>query len=212
MVRVKELKTLTIQVAMDNLSAIVGIDLEHPPRFGIIQHNRFVTDAEEIGVYEVLWLSGEGSEGILEILDMTYYTIHQHLIGLLENNEVDWEDPKVCRGIQSMLALVTESAHKMDEYLAYRLGKKLTTKVEERIPYLDLQFFYHHRFSKQLKSDDQNWADDWKNSEDSTLMEVTKTGLIDLDAVRRDNQYELFSIRNENGDSYFNSDLLRDIK
>lgn len=212
MVRVKELKTLSIQVAMDNLSAIVGIDMAHPPRLGIIQHHRFVTDAEEIGTHEVFWLTGEGSEAILDILDMTYHTIHQHLVLLLESNEVDWEDPKVCRGIESMIALVTESAHKMDEYLAFRLGKELTTKVEERIPYVDLQFFYHHRFSKQLKSVDQSWSEDWQGSDDAALMETTKTGLIDLDSVRRDLQYELFSIRNENGDSYFNPDLLRDIK
>ena len=212
MVRVKELKTLSIQEAMDNLSAIVGIDIANPPRLGIIQHHRFVTDTEDIGAHEVFWISGEGSETILEILDMTYYTIHQHLIALLESNEVNWDDAKVCRGIQSMLALVTESAHKMDEYLAFRLGKQLTTKVEERIPYQDLQFFYHHRFSKQLKSQDQSWTDDWKGSEETVLVETTKTGLIDFETVRRDLQYELFSIRNENGDPYFNADLLRDIK
>jgi len=212
MVRVKELKTLSIQEAMDNLSAIVGIDMTNPPRLGIIQHHRFVTDAEQIGAHDVLWLSGEGSETILEILDMTYHTIHQHLVALLESNEVDWDDVKVSRGIQSMLALVTESAHKIDEYLAFRLGKELSTKVEERIPYQDLQFFYHHRFSKQLKTDDQSWAEDWKNSEDATLVETTKTGLIDLETVRRDLQYELFSIRNENGDPYFNANLMRDVK
>jgi len=212
MVRIKELKTLSIQEAMDNLSAIASIDLANPPRLGIIQHHRFVTDADEIGAYEVLWISGEGSEAILEILDMTYHTIHQHLVSLLESNEVNWDDPKVGRGIQSMFALVTESAHKMDEYLAFRLGKSLTTKVEERIPYQDLHFFYHHRFAKQLKSEDQTWSDDWKESEDEALIEVTKTGLIDFETVRRDTQYELFSIRNESGDLYFNADLLRDIK
>ena len=160
MVRVKELKALSIQVAMDNLAAVVSIDLESPPRLGIIQLHRLVTDADKIGPHEVAWLSGEGIEGILEILDMTYFTIHQHLIALLESNEVNWDDPKVRKGIQSMFALVVESAHKMNEYLAFRLGKPLTTKVEERIPYIDLQFFYQHRFSKQFKGGDASWAAD----------------------------------------------------
>jgi hypothetical protein len=212
MVRVKELKTLSIQEAMGNLATIANIDLSNPPKLGIIQHHRFVTDAEAAGPHEVLWLSAEGSEAVLEILDMTIRTIHQHLVALLESNEVDWEDLKVTRGIRSMIALVGEAARKMDEYLAFRQGKPLSTKVEDRIPYQDLFFFYQHRFSRQLKSDDENWSEDFSKNEDATLLEVFKTGLMDFETVRRDLQYELFSIRNENGDPYFKPDLLRDIK
>ena len=87
---------------MDNLAAIVSIDLDSLPRLGIIQRHRLVTDVGEIGPHEVAWLSGEGVDPILEIIDKTYYTIHQHLVALLESNEVNWDDPKVRKGIQSM--------------------------------------------------------------------------------------------------------------
>ena len=43
-------------------------------------------------------------------------------------------------------------------------------------------------------------------------MEVSQTGLMDFESVRRDLDYELFSIRNEQGDPFFNADLLRNIK
>ena len=100
----------------------------------------------------------------------------------------------------------------MDKYLAIRLGKPLATKIEGRIPFLDLQFFYHHRFIKQLKGGDENWSKDWDENKNATLMEVSKTGLMDFETVRRDLEYELFSIRNEQGDLFFNEDLLRNIK
>ncbi|MBF8262748.1 MAG: hypothetical protein HW387_413 [Parachlamydiales bacterium] len=211
MVRAKEIKTLSIQEAMDNLATIVSIDMANPPQLGIVRHH-FVTDAQQIGPHEVFWLSAEGNDTIFEILDMTFRTIHQHLVTLLESNEVNWDDPLVRKGIQSMMELVAESAHKMDQYIAFRQGKALTTQIEERIPFQDLRFFYEHRFSKQFKGESESWSADFGENENAILLEETKTGLMDFESVRRDLEYELFSIRNENGEPYFNDDLLRNIK
>ena len=212
MARVKELKVLSIQEAMDNLAAVVSIDLDKMPQLGIIQNHRLVTDVDEVGPHEGAWLSGEGVEPILAILDTTYNSIHQHLIAQLKNNEVNWDDPKIRKGVQSMLEQVSASANKMDQYLANRLAKPLETKVEERKPYVDLQHFYQHRFLKSLKGGDASWEADWEDNEDSVLFEVSKTGMMDFESVRRDLKYELFSIRNEQGDTFFNDDLLRNIK
>ncbi len=213
MAKIREVKILSMQEAMDNLAAVVGIDLENPPRMGIIQRHRLVTDADAVGPHEIVWLSGEGSEGILEILDMTFYTIHRHLVSMLESSEINWDDPKVLKGVEAMVALSADAAMKMDRYLAFRLDKELTQKVEERPSYQELHFFYHNRFVKRLKkSDKEIWSEDWEKNEESSLLDLSKTGLKDFETVKRDLQYELFSIRNETGKAYFNPGLLRNIK
>ena len=216
MAKVREIKTLSMQEAMDNLAAIVEIDLENPPRLGIIQRIRLVTDASAVGPHEITWLSAEGSEGILEILDMTFYTIHQHLVNLMENNEVDWEDAKARKGVEAMFALVVEAARIMDRYLAFRLDREVGEIVENRPSYQELHYFYHNRFAKKLKrTEEELWSEGWeeeKEDQKSPLFELSKSGLKDFKSVKRDLQYELFSIRNEDGKHYFNPALLRNIK
>ncbi len=44
-------------------------------------------------------------QGILEILDMTFFTIHHHLVTMMESTEINWDDPKVIKGVESMIAL-----------------------------------------------------------------------------------------------------------
>lgn len=210
MAKTKEVKILSMQVAMDNLAAVVGIDLENPPRLGIILTYRLVTDADEIGPHEIVWLSGEGSEAILEILDMTFFTIHQHLVSMMESTEVNWDDPKVYKGVEAMVTLAGDAAQKMNSYLEFRLDEELTTKVEERPSYQELHFFYHNRFIQ--KSGKESWSEEWDENEESSLLDLSKSGLKDFETVKRDLQYELFSIRNESGKPYFSAGLLRNIK
>lgn len=212
MAKVREIKILSMQEAMDNLAAIVEIDLENPPRMGIIQRHRLVTDADRVGPQEIVWLSGEGSEAILEILDMTFYTIHHHLITLMENGEVDFEDPKARKGIEAMFALVVEAARIMNSYLAFRMGKE-EAKIEDRPSYQELHFFYHNRFINKLKKNQEElWSEGWEEKENPLAGLAKSSGLKDFETVKRDLQYELFSIRNEDGKPYFNPALLRNIK
>ena len=212
MARVRELKFFTIQQAMDNLAAIMAIDLEQMPRLGVVQQYKLVTDADEAGLHEVAWLSGEGSETICQILDMTFQTIHRHFVNLLESSEVNWDDPKVRKGVQALAVLAGEAALKMDQYLEIRLGKPLTTKIEERPSYQELQFFYQHRFQNFLKGGGESWKQDWEENEESAVLDYSKTGLKDFEAVKRDHDYELFMIRNEDGNPYFNDPLVQNIK
>ena len=212
MAKVREIKFFTIQQAMDNLAAIMAIDLENLPRIGIVQQYKIVTDADDVGPYEIVWLSGEGSEPILEIIDMTFHTIHRHLVHLLESNEVNWDDPKVLKGVQALTVLAGEAAHKMDSYLAIRLGKPLSQKIEERPSFQELQFFYQHRFQSFLKGGSESWRRDWSENEQSDVLEYADAGLKDFETVKRDFEYELFMIRNENAAPYFNEQLLHSIK
>jgi hypothetical protein len=216
MAKGKKKRILSIQEAMDNLAAITGIDLDALPRLGIIHGKRLVTDVDEIGPYEVAWLSGEGAEPLLEILDETFQGVYYHLMTLLEGHEVNWDDSKVRQGIASMVALASDAADKMDVYLTLRLGKPLSQKIKERQSYQELTFFFHNRFAKKMAGENESWSEDWDEeksiNETASLLELSGTGLKDFEAVRRDQNYELFAIRNEDREPYFNAALLKDIK
>ena len=212
MAKVREVRFFTIQQAMDNLAAIMAIDLENPPKLGILQKYRLVTEADQTGPHEIFWLSGEGTEPIFEILDMTFHTIHRHFVNLLESSEVNWDDPKVRKGVQALAVLAGEAAHKMNEYLAIRLGKPLAQKIEERPSYQELEFFYQHRFQSFLKGGGESWKQDWEENEEAAGLTYSKTGLKDFEVVKRDLEYELFMIRNQDANSYFNEPLLQNIK
>ncbi len=204
---------IDIQDAMDNLAAIVSIDPQNPPPLGLIKKHRIVTTEEEFGPDTVEWVSAEGPQTILDILDLTYRAIHQHLVKLYENPEMDWENEKSRKGTRAMMDLIGESASKMDAFFSLRLGKPLEQKVADREEFKALQTFYSkqfaHRFSEPVEGDEA-WEEEWRENKEGDLL--SKTGLGNFETVKRDQDYELFYVRNEEGEPYFNAELLRNIK
>lgn len=211
--KVKDL--LTVQDAMDNLAAIVEIHMESPPPLGIVKKYRIITDPEEFPHETVQWLSEEGSEAVLDILDVTYRTIHSHLVSLYENPEMNWQNEKTRKGVAAMMSLVGESADKIDAYLAYRLNRPTTQKTADREEFKALQKFYTEKFTKKFGDGvegEEAWEKEWRENEQAGFLDASKTGLKDFETVRSDKEYELFYIRNEEGKPYFNAELLRNIK
>lgn len=211
--KIKE--TIDVQDAMDNLAAIVSIDIENPPPLGIVKKHRIVTTEEEFGAETIEWLSAEGSQSLLDILDLTYRAIHAHLLKLFENPEMNWQNEKSRKGIAAMMDLVGESANKMDAFLTLRMGKKPDEAIADREEFKALQKFYSRHFVTKFSGGvegEEAWGEEWKRNSESELLDISKTGLKDFETVRGDHEYELFYIRNEDGKPYFNAELLRNIK
>lgn len=206
-------EALGIQEAMDNLAAIAEIDMGDPPPIGIVKKNRIVTNEEEFPRGSIEWLSGEGGEVLLELLDATYRGVRNHLQDLYQNPEVNWENERTKKGIAATMALVGESAEKMDHYFAHRLGKPLSQKIREREEFRSLQQFYFRRFIKKFQGDIQEeWAEEWTESESGPFLDAAQSSLKDFEAIQKDREYELFYVRNEEGSSYFDPNLLRNLK
>lgn len=211
--KIKEI--IDIQDAMDNIASIGSIDIENPPPLGIVKKHRMVTSEEEFGPDTVEWVSGEGPQTLLDILGLTYRAIHQHLLKLYENPEMNWENEKMRKGVAAMMVLVGESAQKMDAFFTLRLGKALDEKVGDLEEFQALQKFYSKHFAKKFAGGiegDEAWKEEWKENPESELLDVSNTGLQNFDVVKQDKEYELFYIRNEDGVPYFNAELLRNIK
>lgn len=211
----KVAEVIGIQDAMDNLATLAGINLDNPPPLGIIKKTRFIINQEEMEEGKAKWLSAEGADGIINLLDATYRAVHNYLDELYENPEMDWAGKRTRKGIAAMMALVGESAQKMNRYLSFRLGKEWNEKIEKRDDFKILQRFYVEKFSKKFTGEiegERAWQEEWKENKEGTVLDTSGSGLKDFETVRADKEYELFYIRTEDGKPYFNYELLRNIK
>ncbi len=209
----KVAELIHIKEAMDNLAAIASINLESPPPIGILKETRIVTNPEEMEAKEVRWLSEEGADVILNVLDLTYRTVHHHLQSLYDNPGMDWESKKSLDGIAAMMSLVGESSQKMNAYLTFRFDQPLSLKVEQREAYRSLQRFYRERFAKKFVGGVEGkeaWERAWH--EKHSLLDATGSELKDFEALLRDKEYELFYIASEDGVPYLSEKLLRNVK
>lgn len=207
-------EALAFQEAMNNLAVIAGIDIDHPPRIGVVRGFCLVTDEDEFTLGSIQWLSGEGYEVIAKILEATYRAVHQHFISLYESFEINTDDEKTRKGIAATMDLVGESANKMDRYLSFWLARPLPVKISQGAEFRALHQFYSQRLKMKFKGLEGNeaWAEEWQTSEMGETLNTSGSGLQNFEVVRRDKEYELFYIRNEEGMPYFNEELLRNIK
>ncbi len=116
-------------------------------------------------------------------------------------------------GVAATMSLVGESAQKMDKYLAFRTGKQPLGKIADREEFKALQQFYLYRFQGKFPGGiegEQAWSEEWVENAEAPAS--ISSGLKDFERVRRDKEYELFYIRNEEGKPYFDAELLRNIK
>ncbi len=185
-------ETIPFKEATDNLARLSTLDLNAPPRIGLANKSKIVTDAVEFPEVDVLWLTAEGSGPILEAFDLTLHSVHEQIIKLTK--EIDWERGKSRRALEALMALCGEAAQRLEKYLEIRLGKKVP--VMHRPAMVSLQEDYD-RFAQQFKQDEPHAAGDQ---------------LKNLEVIRKDQDYELFYIRKEDGAPYFSTDLLRHMR
>ena len=115
------------------------------------------------------------------------------------------------KGIQAIILLAHEAAQKMDKFAAlYPHRYKPISKLKE---YTDLRKYYKQHILGQSnipKEIPEEWEFDLEEELGSVATEMQ--GFKDLEAVRKDQSYELFFIQNEEGRPYFSKNLLRHIR
>ena len=251
----KKLKeAIGIQDAMQNLESINNIDLDAPGPIGILKNTRIITNEEEFPAGEVEWVGAEGSEVLLEVLDGSYRAVHDYLVFLSKSPEVDWKSPRVLELVKRTVAIAAEAAHKMEKYLALRLGRP-HAKINEREEFAEMRSYYERYFKVSQPTEDvdalaeKNWdkendlfkikvdaqrpaPESRKVTErpeyqamhdfyqrqyssevlDSEPRDPSEIALKDMNEVRLDKDYELFSIRHEDGMPFYDLDILRNMR
>lgn len=145
-----------------------------------------------------------------------FHKIYQKEHYLFNTNSIE--------GIKMIMVLVGEAAKKLDKYTHFfNKTKESITHFRE---YKKIQEFYQTRIDRKI---DENVLGKWilgLASRQSALPELsylekkdeewqelqTKHMFVDLDAVKKDSEYELFFLRREDGSRFFNPRLMRSIK
>lgn len=188
-------ETIQFQDAVNNFEAILSIDLDAPGPIGIQKGVRIVSEKEEME--GVSWLSGEGSEVILEILDASYYAVYRYLSDLIKKPNSNWKSSKNLKNITTLMALIGNSTDKIEKYLSLSLNKPIE-KISQRPEYTQLHTFYQKNIANQIQTLEPEIVDEEMVS--------------NMETVRQDKDYELFYIRHEDGSPYFDLDIVRHMR
>ena len=183
---------------MSNLVAIAGINIDSLPPIGLVGEHRIISSEDGIDSDEVRWFVSEGEDVLLNVLELTYQSVHQYLKKIYEMDSEGWDHASEKEGVSALMSLVGESASKMDAYFIYRFGTEMP-KVEERRVFKELQEFYSKRFQKKFSGGLEEQKG--RNLE-----------FRDFETLVKDKEYELFYILDDRGQPYLSDRLLRNIK
>ena len=111
------------------------------------------------------------------------------------------------------MVLAGEAAEKIDKcttLFKYTYKEGHLNEIKE---YKDLRHFYLSKIVKRFQEvfiHEEAWEEEW--GVEDVYLNIEKLGLKDLETVKRDREYELFYIRQDDGKPFFNRNLLRHIK
>ncbi len=194
------LEEMTIMEAVDNLSDMAELDEK--------KISSKDTPQEEVNPYR--WLDPKHKEKAMTRVKGTFQAVHDYLKDIYNKDNKYLTDIEMQKGIQSIMVLAGEAAKKIDTCFKNVQDEK----VSEFKEYRNLHKFYFmktiKRFHDVLQSE-EIWIDEWETGEED-IRDIQRVGLRDLEMVKRDRKYELFFIRKEDGNPYFNKNLIRHIK
>lgn len=191
---------LSVMEAVNQLSNMVEIDVKN-----LAQYEGFTPGAE------VNWRNPVQALENLSLIKETFRIIHRYLQNMVRKDQNSLKDSQTMRGIQAIMLLAADAVEKLDKYTAlYPKQYKPVAKLKE---YTDLQKYYRQQILKQVHIPEEEY-EAWEGKiEDSFKgIEAERRGIQDLEAVRKDQNYELFFIKGEDGKPYFSRSLIRHIR
>src|ERR1700722_2742431 len=200
---------LTVMEAVDNLSQMVEIHLtrfeepEKPSADGQL--------SEQLDTFS--WHDPQYYVYHRERIKETFHALHRYMKELYEKNKEQLKDEETQRGIQAMMVLVSEAAQKVDRHTDIFKGEP--ESVTELREYKELQHFYLNKIVQKFQKAvefEVPWQEGGGAGFEEDKIGIQKGGLQTLGAIHRDKEYELFSIRKEDGHPFFNRSLLHHIQ
>lgn len=217
--REKHESNLSLIDAVEALSSIADLELDRD--VGIAQRHDLVVQDVPLTYRTVHWLHRQGSDETMQIVRDIFRVILGYLREFYNKEYRSVTQPEKMEGIKTIMVLVGEAAKKLDKYthLFHQHKSKSVTELKE---YKQLQEFYLTRIARKI--DDGllgKWLLEltkraWTKKERVKLAAKpaveTKHVFIDLESVRKDNEYELLLLRKEDGTRFYNPRLIRNIK
>lgn len=206
---------LSVQDAVENLSAIAQLDVMALNPIGIIGKNHFVIQNEEVTYPEVLWLMPETAHEVLPKLHDTYLSIQTYLNDLYEQDDLDWESPKVQKGIRAIMLLVGQAVEKLQKFASFIHKEKELEPFIHSDEYRKLQHYYLKIFSKKFSHPLEGadaWNEEWVKSSHAFELDLSKSGINNFEAIKEDEDYELFLLYDDANRRFLTPELVRNIE
>ncbi len=191
-------RTISVEDAIHELTMLAHIDLQETEQT-LAEEGRFVTKL----AYD--------RRHLLQIFRVVLQEMKQ-LYRKAQNQ------PKHLEKIGSLMELVGEAAEKFDICFA-RLHPKKANSIVNTAEYRHLQEFYANKIVRPIE---EHKIDQWMVAlalsrlttpvTQAPSLKETKHIFMDLDAVKRDNEYELFLIRRPDGSRFFSPKLLKNLE
>lgn len=215
-----ESSSISILDAVETLSDMA--DLEILPSVGLAEKHNLVVGSQPITYRSIQWIHEEDIELRLKRLKEIFKVILSYLRDYYKKQNMQIDNTQNIEGIKDIMVLVGEAAKKLDRFnaLFHISTKKNITDWKE---YKQLQEFYLKRIANHI---DEGMLSKWIlglaqktfaikttapiEAEPTSLQ--TKYIFVDLEAVKKDTEYELFFMRKEDGSRFYSPKLLRNIK
>lgn len=183
--RIKVEEEVSIIEAVENLTSLAEIDLH-------LKDSRWL-DPKMVGANR-------------ELVKEAFLVLHHYLHQLYEKHRDQLREKGVQKGIQAIMTVVGGAVIKIDKFtVLFKPGN--VTEIPE---YQDLLQFYGGAIVPRLSPDlepVERWQPDWG----SGAVDLEKPGIKDMEGVKRDQEYELFYLRREDGRPYFHRELFNHI-
>jgi len=210
----KNKPSFSIHQAVGNLAILSDFDIEHPYSFGLVGDSRFVTDDQELPSQEVIWFSEENMELILDGIKSTYLVVLEYLKDISKDESFNWKSPKTKKGIQEIMTLVGKTQDMIDQYLKEVDKVTKYDRVGQSEEYLEVTAFYQKEIQKKFShplEGAEEWEESWEGKR-ASLLDIDGSSLRSFEAVKDDLEYELFYLKNADGNPFFRRELLRNIE
>jgi hypothetical protein len=213
--KTKEILELTVNDALANLSALADMKIDAKEPIGIVKKHKLVIQDEEFSYRTIDWFLTDNVEELIDNLKETYQTLYDYIQTIYKKNFIDWDDPKCRKGFQAIMVMAAEAANKVDQYLDLLPKQPTSEKINECAVYKELKEFYIEKITKKFSEaleGEEPWKDEWKENEKSLLLDVEKSGLKDFEILKKDENYELFYLVDEDEKPFLDPHLIRNIK
>lgn len=211
--------TLTIVEAVETLSRIADMDLEHG--VGLVKESERTTPETSALAHRNIELIPSGDpEVAVKSVRETFRVVLNYLHNFYEKEYHYVANPDITEGIKTIMVLVGEAAKKLDKFTTLFHHHKAQSVTEFK-EYRRLQEFYLTRIAHKV---DEGVLGKWIMALTQRVMVpkparvalkpkgLTSHVFVDLDGVKKDSDYDLFFIRKEDGTRFFNPRLIRNIK
>lgn len=204
---------ITLLEAIETLCIIAETDLNS---------NIEIEETGEIVIGErraIEWLNLQDKAETERVVKEIFGLLYKYLKGVYSKKDETQRGEQVIEGIKTIMVLVGEAAKTLDKYTDLFQGTH--TKPITNLPeYKKLQQFYQNRIARQV---DTRELSRWIMGLSHQPIETPKTHLkgrinlqtrheyVDLDAVKKDLEYDLFYIRKEDGSRFFSPQLVRNM-